>query len=779
VEEGSVSGHHSDAGEEMTEYKFDAKTILSRYKQGIQVTKSQRDREREALKFMVPEYQWSESAKAMRNGSPIGGAAVPARPCLSISKIDQPIQLVQNQFQNAHLGVNIHPLSEEANKETAEILQGLYRKIERDSNAVLPRSWAFDRAVEAGWGVYRIVTEYDEQSDNEFDQRILLKRILRQDAVVFDPSAQEPDYSDGEWAFVTSYVPIERFRREYPAAEISQCSDSVLSEIMVDEPEWVIADGEQKAVLVAEYFCKQYESVPVKYPSPNGRTIERQKKIQSVMWSKVCAGTKDELQELESQEWNGQWIPLIPVVGKEMQVYDKDRRYVGIVEPAMDGQRMYNYAVTTAVEIAALEPKAPFIGAEGQFEGHEEKWNQANVRNWPYLEYKPTTLEGNLNPPPQRMSIDASRLSVSLQLMEKADDAIQATTFTPDPALGNLNSRDRSGKAIQALQGQSEASTSNYMSNMAQISMTYEAKVILDMIPRIYDRPGRVAMILDIEDNPKPVMLNAPFTVEPTTGRPLPAPQVPVIGGPSPMTTSGAAPMAQAGAPKVYDLSKGKYGVSVTIGKSYQSRFEAGRDQMAEMLGADPALMPILGDLYFKYNDAPWANEAAKRMKSIFDAAHPELAKGEDGQETPEQLKAELMAAKQQMQQMQQQLMAAAEQIKTDQAKQQAMLEKAKIDAESKVAAAGMNAQVEAQLAQIQARFDAELERIKTEGELMLQQQEQQFEMRKLQIEQHFEAMENQKNREAEAEKAEHAAEQAGMMSEREDARSESQEEGE
>jgi hypothetical protein len=47
-----------------------------------------------------------------------------------------------------------------------------------------------------------------------------------------------------------------------------------------------------------------------------------------------------------------------------------------------------------------------------------------------------------------------------------------------------------------------EESNSNWLDNLAQISMDHESRVVLDLIPKIYDRPGRVAMILDIEDNP-------------------------------------------------------------------------------------------------------------------------------------------------------------------------------------------------------------------------------------------------------------------------------------
>jgi hypothetical protein len=39
-------------------------------------------------------------------------------------------------------------------------------------------------------GFYRVHTEYDEHSGHPFDQKIVITRILQQDQVYLDPSAQ-------------------------------------------------------------------------------------------------------------------------------------------------------------------------------------------------------------------------------------------------------------------------------------------------------------------------------------------------------------------------------------------------------------------------------------------------------------------------------------------------------------------------------------------------------------------------------------------------------------
>lgn len=722
-----------------------AQEALDNYKLCVDSYAQQLEREIDDLKFQVPEKQWDYASRRARGADQANNEMTPARPMLSIPKLDQPIQLVLNQERTADLGVNIHPLSEDSDEDTAQVLQGLYRNIERESNANVPRGWGFHRAVLSGRGYYRIITCYDESSTNPFDQKILLDRINYQDAVQFDPSAKEADFSDAEFAFISNWMPIETFNRLYPKAQIST-SDPLDQEVYTKSvPDWVKFDGDQKAVLVSEYF-KKVHKVTKKYMLDDGTIKDGEPPIEgvkyireydevTVMWYKL-APDSDGLQVLEEQEWNGKYIPIVPVIGRELQPFDAERCWTGIVGPAKDAQKMYNYAASTAIEIAALEPKAPWIGAEGQFEGHEAKWNQSNTRNFPYLEYKPVTIGGEQAPPPQRVQIDVSRLGPSMHLLQQADDFIQSATATPDAALGELNSRDRSGKAIKALQGQSEAATSHYLHNLAQISMKCEAKIILDMIPRIYDRPGRVLRILDMEDKTKTVMFNAPHVNGPNGPQRVDMPQEP--GAPPVAPQYGPPP--QGTKPINYDLRKGIYGVSVTIGKGFQTRMEQGANDIGQILESAPQLMPLIAPVYFKFRDFPGAKEIADVLSKVRDKQFPNL-QDDANPSDPEFLKSKLQEATQQIQMMDQQLKQAAQQIQTDQAKQQAVVQKAQIDSQAKVQIAQMETGVQAQNEQLRSETEASIVKLKGQVDLMLQVQQQQFERQTQKIEQSFERM--------------------------------------
>jgi hypothetical protein len=599
--------------------------------------------------------------------------------------LHQPLQLIQNQATSAHLGVEIHPVSENADEELAEIKQGLYRRIERDSNASLARLWALDRAIQCGRGWYRVNTKWDEDGDDPFDQEIVIERILRQDGVYVDPAAQKPDFSDARWALITAWMPVDVFKEEFPNAKVS-VDDEAFRSWQQEDPEWVMEDKDEKAVLVAEYFYKVPNRVEVK--------VNGQKRVMDQPRLKWCKLNGREV--LEEQDWNGRYIPLIPVIGKELQPFDEERRWEGIVRPARDGQKFANYSASSLVEALAAEPKAPFVADPRQIEGYEDMWQQANTRNFPVL-FANTIMEGgSLIPPPARVQVDSSRMGLSLQAFTLAREFVQSSTAVHEPSLGQLPQEPtaQSGRAILALQQQSDAGTSHYLQNLARISMSYETRVVLDLMPKIYDRPGRITQVLGAEDKTKMVMLGRPFIPAPQGGRPEAAP-APVPGLEPPEGV------------KEYDLGRGKYAISVNVGKSFQTRLQEGQTEMGEVLAQRPELMPMIGDVYFRFRDFPGAKEISKRLEKMREMQFPGLGDDEEGGMTLQQAQAELMKMQQQLQELGQAHEAAIKKIETDQAKQEATIMKTQMETESRKG-----------IEEFKAKVDLMLEMIKQQGKL-------------------------------------------------------------
>jgi hypothetical protein len=337
-------------------------------------------------------------------------------------------------------------------------------------------------------------------------------------------------------------------------------------------------------------------------------------------------------------------------------------------------------------------------------------------------------------------------------LLQQAREFIHQGTGAFESALGQQSQTARSGRSVLALQQQYEQGSSHFLDNLADISLTYEAKVILDLIPQIYDRPGRVARILDQEDETQTVLLNTPFMRDPRTQRPraLPSgpspsagrpaappgvslppplgaggpptgspPMGPQMGpqmGPPPMgppmggPPMGGPPMgAPPDAPETweYDLRKGRYGVVVTIGRSFKSRALEGADEMGQLFQANPALFPILGDLYLKFRDFPGHNEAAARVKKLL----PPPLQEQDGQPDAQQLQQQLQQQGEMLQQLTQALDAKTREIETEAVKEQATTARE----QQRILADAQREQ-----ADLQARMD--MERMKNETQLAIAQ---------------------------------------------------------
>lgn len=642
---------------------------------------TQRKRENEDLDFQTAAGAWPDDVSKQRAAQPASGKlpALPARPCLSVASIDEPVALVAAEERKAHLAVNIHPLSEEATDDTARVLQGLYRSIETDSHAANVRSWGYQRALWAGWGVYRVSKQFDPYGGHPFDQKIVLERILFQANVFLDPFARKPDWSDMRRAMVVDDLPWPIYKEKYPKSQVARNGQTGLEGIIAEAPEWAnrgntddetatvriveewrVEVTELRHVLLDDGSTAREDQIPEDRTEATGEDARYAiEEVRRVYWRVINA--REELEP--EQEWDGQYIPLIPTIGRELQPVKGKRQWLGMVSNAKDAVRLTNYAASGAIEMAALEPRAPFELDPEQIEGYEAWWDQSNLRNFPYLPVH-RFVRGQPVEPPQRVQADVSRMGPSMQLLGMGRQFVQAATAIYPPALGENTPAHRSGRAITALQDQSLQANTPYLDNLATVSMPYEAIVVLDLIPKVYDRPGRIARILDEQDKSEQVMLNAPFTRHPQTGRPT------MLPNDSPADQSITQQMVKDPnhPAKQYDLSKGRYGVNVTIGQGKSSRMQEGNDALSQLMQADPSLVPVLGPEWAKFQDFPGAETVAKLLTKMRDHTMPWLS------DTPVNAAMDPHKLMAENQQLKQQLTLAGQTIQTKQIEQQGKL---------------------------------------------------------------------------------------------------------
>lgn len=588
-----------------------------------------------AIAFQIPANQWPEGTN--RKG----------RPTIEVDLLRHPKQIVQNQASQANIGVELHPVSPDASDELAEVKQGLYSRSQRDGGAKVARLWGLDYAKQAGLGWYRLTTQYDEDSDDPTDQEIRYARVLYQEMVRPDPAAQEPDFSDGRFFGLAAYVPVDSIGADYEEAQYRTAES--FADLNATEPDWVRAEGEKCSVLLVEFFYKVW------------RMADGKRRNHPVVWRAVITGKEileDEpyLAPTNTPEEGRRYIPFVPVVGTELQPVDGKRMYEGMTGPAMGAQIAHNFFASTLVETVASEPKNPIMAPDESIGPYKKLWDSLSESNPAYLPFKAMSDgEGRPLQPPFRMPSDQGRMSVALLALGQSKDWVESTTAFNPPSLGEAPKRHdaQSGRAIMALQGASEAGSSQYMDNLETISLPLDARIWLDMAPVIYDRPGRAAQVLGAENKTRSVILNAPY-VE-INGRPVPAERV---------------PPGHQGQVKHFDLSKGRYSVVPTIGRPPQTRLERGQEFLTQVIAAAPDLMPIIGDIVFEYRDEPGAKQIAERLRKNL----PQNLL-DDGKDGPEQAQAKLGQAMAQVQQLTQQAGEMAKMIETKQVEQQAKLQ--------------------------------------------------------------------------------------------------------
>lgn len=589
-------------------------------------------------------HQWPDEVKNERERD--------ARPCLTINRVPQFIRQITNDQRQNRPSIKVSPVDDKADVDTAKIHQGLIRHIEYNSNADIAYDTAFEGAVTKGFGFFRIITDY--VNPMSFEQEILIKRIRNSFSVYLDPTSKEPDGSDANWGFVFEDVPKDDFKAEYKDAELSNMQDW---KSIGDNSDGWITDG---TVRIAEYFYKEFKQVDLvllsngevlekdKLPStlPFGISIksERTANVPVIKWCKING-----IDVLEEREWPGRWIPIIPVYGDEIDI-NNERTLEGVVRHAKDSQRMYNYWASTETETITLAPKAPFIVAEGQItKEYEPLWKSANRKNHAYLPYKPTSLAGQPVGAPQRNVFEPPVQAITNARMQAADD-LKATTGIYDSALG-AQSREVSGVAIRGRQAQSQTSNFHFIDNLTR-SMRHAGRVILDLIPKIYDT-ARVARIIGEDGEQQIVKINQVFEHQ--------------------------------GQQKIYDLGAGKYDVTVETGPSYATKRQEALASMLDLTRSYPQITQFAGDLMVKNMDWPGASEIAERLKKTLP---PGIADDKDDKkpQVPPEIQNQMAQMNQMIEQLTHHLNEANDKIKTKsiELESRERIEFAKIDADIK-----------------------------------------------------------------------------------------------
>lgn len=640
----------------MTKEKDDIlSTAKERFERALDRSSHNRDKMREDIRFAAatPDdpWQWEKQDQTARKG----------RPMLTINKMPQHIRQVTNDIRQNRPSIRFRPADDKADPEVAEILMGLVRHIEANSDADIAYDTASEHQVVHGLGYIRVLADYI--SESSFDQDIFIGRVKDPFKVYDDPDAQDPAGADRRWLFIEEKLKEDDFKAQYPDADPIDWS-------FVDAAQgWFSSD---KDIRVVEYFEVVEKPVTLLLwasgatsfkgePMPEGvfmgeqpiKTRKSQKCV--VVWRKLNGQ-----QVLEEKEFPSKFIPFARVIGNEWEVDGKTYLF-GLVRPAKDSQRMYNVAQSAIVERVLQAPKVPWAAPAEAIEGYEKIWQTANTGNHSYLPYNHVDEAGNPIPSPQRTSPTTVEAGLN-QIAMGASDDIKSETGQYDASLGQ-KSNETSGRAIMARQREGDTATYHYVDNLAR-AVRHIGRIVLDMIPKVLDTK-RVARIIGEDDEQQ----NA--TLDPSNKEALTEYQD-----------------DQGAMQRVFNPNIGTYDVHTTTGPSFTTRRVEAVEAMTEMTQANPQLWQVIGDLLVKNMDWPGADDMAKRLKlTLLPQVQADLYKDDGAPEIPPQMQQAMEQMQQQIQQMGDALGKAGDhvdQLESDKTQSNAEIEVKRIEANTK-----------------------------------------------------------------------------------------------
>ena len=565
-------------------------TMLRRASDAFSFDTEQRRLVKEDMQFtFVAGHQWDTHLQKKRAN----------KPCYEFNRQRQMVRRVTGQQLQNKPQIKVRAV-EDGDTETADIYNGLIKNIEVQSSAENAYDTAFQWACGGGYGILRVTAEYE--GDDSFDQCLKIKTVLDPLTVWCDPAARGVYREDARVWFVTEIIPRDDFKKRWPDADVVDFSVSGMDE---HDRDWWFED----TVRIAEYWYKEpkkktiyqlsdgtvvdaEEFDPIAdeaanppldeatgHPQFEPLTIKNSREVECDEIYSVLVSGAGKLEE--PTKWGGKLFPIVPQWGDLVSI-DGKQIYSGMTRFAKDAQRIHNFELSTLVEVVAKLPNSPLKATPQMIKGLEQYYERLGYDDPPVLLYNADPNAPNGSPQREPMPTLPTALA---NLSQIATDELKAVTGIHDASVG-ARSNETSGRAILARQNEGDIANFVYVDNQMK-ALKRLGDILVDAIPHYYDA-DRSIRILGDDNAEKFVRINRP-TLDEQTG------EVRIIN----------------------DLSRGKYDVTVTVGKNFDTaRMELA--EAAQALAQVPGPIGMLGQfLMFKSLDVPGIDDYIDAIRKL------------------------------------------------------------------------------------------------------------------------------------------------------------------
>lgn len=507
-------------------------------------------------------------------------------------------------------------------QELVDVYDGLLRQIQYECDADVVYQLALKQEVECGWGAARAYVDYE--SNDSFNQVIKIGECVDFQAIFWDPRAQKPDKSDGDYCGNYQLFSKEKYKKRFHGKPFPEAmpaeGDNYTLRWIVDDAALVceiykkeyfnktvveIWDGSKKRVIsedeakeimeMQEQFEKASEnniflSNDFKVEITNKRVVTDYR-IRHIIFAKNCI--------LEETTYPGSILP-IPYFEGDSTVIDGEKIPLPFVQDAIDEQRLINYLGSEIAYAFLRSRKETVIGTADHFAGFEDDWRNADQVKGP-LVYNPGT--GGPQDKPEFITPPVIN-PIFLQMYEAASRDLQSTLGWFEEAQGR-ETNAMSGIAQSQREVASKKPVNIYTDNNAR-GIKSLGKVMLDLIPKVYDSEREI-LIRGKDNSTKNVMIN-----QRKGFRMLPNGEIePQIAN---------------------DMSKGKFLIEIEVDGSFDAQQQEAMDVLLKLCQINPQIANLVPDLLAETSGIKNSQKLIQRLKTLLP---PQILAEEDGKPMP------------------------------------------------------------------------------------------------------------------------------------------------
>lgn len=516
------------------------------------------------------------------------------RPRYTINRVRGAIQQVIGDMRQNRIDIKVRPRNKEASEDMADVLNGLIRSIEKESNFDYVGDVAAKEAFTGGFGAWQVITQAQDEESFDNVQDIKIKAIHSACTSVWvDRASTDEFHRDARWIQVDEEISKEEHKERWPNAKMTS-----LGKIEGFDNQ---SFQDRDTIRIADYWCKkpykkkiaQFNDGTRKELTPDLEMVldelaeqgihiqeneQGEQMIKTVDAHKVVHYKINGAQILEGpHDWAGSLIPVITLYGSQFWM-EGNHYYSGLVRFAKDPQRFYNYAVSSAAEETAVAMNNKIAVTPQMMAGYEPYWEDPNPIN--VLPFNPDPRV------PGGMPVRLGSAGINTALIEQTQRASNDVQVCLGVSLqtSGFNPGQQSGKALLAQKEQMNSGTFEMLDNFAR-AKAFTGEIVIDLIPHIMDTE-RMERILTEEDETKLVTINQTI-YDAQTGR-----KVKVEN----------------------DISMGKYDVISDVGPSYKTQRQETQEKMAFLVQTSPDLAGMAVPIMLENDTSPTARKMGEAM---------------------------------------------------------------------------------------------------------------------------------------------------------------------